>query len=159
MKNNQYQDKVLDGRSYRIAKFSPEVASYWGFRLFGDLAAFGMKAGTVDGMRDELPKLIKDFTCMGRKEFAEFQKDCLAFVSVKFDLEGYRPLVNSEGFITVPEISNAALLKLTTESFMFTIADFFASWLQEAGGSPEMTAPSGPTTTGETGSETSAITP
>lgn len=158
MKREQYEDKELDGKVFRIHKFTPDVASYWGFKLFGDLAAFGLSMGGTDEIKDKLPRLIKDFTEMPRKQFAEFQKDCLSFVSVRFDLAGFKPLVNSEGYFTVTDISNPTLLQLTTDSFMFTISDFFAQWLQD-GKSLEPGVQSGPTSSPETGSVNSATTP
>lgn len=156
MRSDQYQEKEIGGKVFRISKFTPQVASYWGFKLFGDLAAFGVQFGTGEGMVEKLPQLIKDFTRMPRREFEEFQQDCLSFVSVKFDLSGFSPLLNSEGFVTAPDISNPTLLQLTTDSFMFTISDFFGQWLAESKEAPA--AQSGPTKSVETGSENSAIT-
>lgn len=163
MRPNQYKDVVKEGKTFRIRKFTPEIASYWAFRLFGDLAAFGISSinlkdlfnGNVDKaieqVTSKLPTLIREFTRMKREDFQDFQRDCLAFVDVKFDLEGFAPLVNSEGFFTAQGIPNPVLFELTTESFLYTIQDFFGLGLQDT--SPEAAAaPSGQTSNPATGS-------
>lgn len=120
-------EKEIDikGKTFKIKKFTPQIACYWATRLFGDLIA------KVNGFSmEKLPELIQEFTHMPRRDYEDFQRDCLRFVYVKFD-SGWAPLVNSDGFFTVPEIDSPTVLQLMLHSFLFSIVDFFDPALLE----------------------------
>lgn len=125
MKHLQEKELTLGSSTFKIRKFTPDVACYWATRLFGDLMA------QANGFSlEKLPEIVKDFTRMERKDFAAFQRDCLSFVTVKFE-SGWHSLLNSDGHITKTDLKNPEIMALSIHSFMFSIADFFDPALLE----------------------------
>lgn len=120
------QEKVLElnGSTYRIKKFTPEIACYWAMRLFGDI--LGGLSSKTKFTPSQMTKLIDQFTkalTKDREQFESFQRDCLSFVMVKFE-SGLHPLVNSEGFLTQTDLPSPSVFALTIHSFMHSMSDF-----------------------------------
>lgn len=116
----QEKEIEIEGTTFKIKKFTPDVACFWATRLFGDLMS---KASGIS--RQALAEFVQGFTKMERKDFSALQKDCLSFIQIKFE-SGWHPLLNSEGYCTKTDLSNPDILALMTHSFMFSISDFFA---------------------------------
>ena len=124
MRASQQKEITFLGWSYRLTKFTPEVACFWATRLFGELIK---QASSSRISASVLPEIVSGFinSLSSKKEdWALFQRDCLANVSVRFEA-GWSPLVNSEGNFTQTDIAAPAVMMLITSSFMFSISDFF----------------------------------
>ncbi len=126
MKHLQEKEIEVNGATFKIKKFTPDIACYWATRLFGELMA---KANGFS--LDKLPELIQGFTQMDRKDYALYQRDCLSFVAVKFE-SGWHSLLSAEGHITKPDMKNPDILALMLHSFMFSMSDFLDPSLLES---------------------------
>lgn len=126
MARNDRQEITIYDRAFTIKKFTPETGCYWATKLLGRMT-------TLKG--NDFAEKIQDFTDMDKKQFREFQRDCLERVFYRLDGGESAPFMNSEGFLTIPDIMPDAVFELTIRSFMFSIVDFFSpDLLQRLGG-------------------------
>lgn len=105
---------TIDGLNYQLSKFTPDIACYWAFKLFGSMAT----SSTGD-----LTEQINEFTDMPKTRFKEFQIDCLSHVTTILPAGPVR-IVDQTGNFAV-EIDGPTAFQLTLHSFMFSIIDFF----------------------------------
>jgi hypothetical protein len=120
--NQQEKDVSLGALKFRIRKFTPEVACFWAMRLFGNLLSGVIGQGKFS--MENVAALIASFVQMERKDHAMLQRDALSSVYVIMD-SGVHPLLNSEGFYTVPDVPAPSILALTIMAFEFSMRDFF----------------------------------
>lgn len=120
--NQQEKDVSFSGQTYRIRKFTPEIACFWAMRFFGNAITGVLGQGKFSMAM--VGKLIGEFVAMQRNDHALFQRDCLSSVYVVTP-QTVHPLVNSEGFLTVPDIPSPVVFALTVASFEFSMRDFF----------------------------------
>lgn len=108
---------TIDGRTFQIRKFPPDVGVYWASKFFGTNVV-----GANDN-KEALALKLQNFINKQRAEFKEFQADCLKCV---YELLPARPTcaINPEGNYGI-EVDGPLLFQLVYHSFMFTIADFF----------------------------------
>lgn len=123
MRENEKEITLL-GKEFQIRKFNPQAGCYWAFQLFGNLSS-------LDGgnLLDKIASFVDTFVRMDQKRFAQFQKDCLSHVSVKYPT-GWHPFIRLDGNFESNDVPLISLLMVN--AFMFTVADFFDPALLES---------------------------
>lgn len=111
------KEVTVGNRTFRLRKFDPETGCYWGLKLFGSMAS---GFGDVGDLSNKVSEFIK----MPKKEFREFQQDCLRHV---FEMlpAGPAPVINPQGQAMVVDWDQTLAFELMIHSFMFSISDFF----------------------------------
>jgi hypothetical protein len=118
MRRTQEKTIPLEGRTFTIRKFTPQVGCYWAFKLFGSMA------GGVTGGEKAIAEQVQKFILMSRDDFTELQRDCLTHVVEHLE-GGLIPVINPQGYFGVADIDSPLAMQLMVHSFMFSISDFF----------------------------------
>ena len=121
MRVEQEKELPIGDKLFKVKKFDPETGCYWAFKFMGNMSHL---------KKSEMAGKINDFIEMDRKQFKELQKDCLSHSLIKME-SGWHSVMNSEGFLTVPDLTGPEALQLTVFAFLFSLADFFDKTLLE----------------------------
>lgn len=113
MRPGKIKEVTLGGQEYRVKEFTPEVACFWAFRLFGSVAS----ALTGDA------ESINQFINMNRRDFNGLMLDCLSVVSVKME-SGTHPFFKEDGGYAIPDVPPTTVFQLVVEAFSYSIAPF-----------------------------------
>ncbi len=115
----QEEDFVLNDKSYKIRKFTPQTACYWAFKLFGSMMS--AKEFSMNALLAEAQNFAMS---MDQKNFALFQKDCLSSVLAISPHNNFA-VIDGNGNLTVPDMTAPEAMQLTIKSFIYSISDFF----------------------------------
>ncbi len=121
-------EKIIEvqGRKFKIKAFDALTGSYIAFTMFEKMLPSGMEGKVLSQVGASSP-LPQGRQLMSKKEFFDFQKDCLGVVYEV--LKGRdAPIIEENGGWGVSDISHNTMLAilLTIHSLAFNVSDFFA---------------------------------
>jgi hypothetical protein len=124
-KREEYKDVEIDGRKWRINKFTAFDGSYVFFRISSLIGPIISKQG--QGQEIDYSAITNGLTSLGRDGIKEMQTISLKACSEKLDA-GFTPVLSdNDTFGVIGLEKNAVLvLKLTAQVVMFNMQDFFS---------------------------------
>jgi hypothetical protein len=131
-KRETFKDVAIEGKSYRIGKFSPLLGGYMLYKL---LTGF---VGPILPMIN-LPASVKGFILpsgagnvkLSKEDFIELERDCLSVVTVPQDIRGtivYMPVIRDDGTWNVPNLEEdmKGVMLLIGQVIGFNMQGFFS---------------------------------
>lgn len=120
-------EKIIEvqGRKFKVKAFDAMTGSYIAFALFEKILPSGMEGKVLSQVGASSP-LPQGRQLMSKKEFFDFQKDCLGVVYEV--LKGRdAPVIEENGHWGIADIENNTVLALllTIHALAFNVSDFF----------------------------------
>lgn len=114
-RGNRIKEVVLGDHTFKIKEFTPNVACFWAFRLFGTVT------GAMLGESDAIGKFIN----MQRSDFNALMLDALSVVMVEMP-SGVQPFYREDGGYSISDVQNTLVFELVVEAFTNSIAPFLS---------------------------------